>query len=67
MCMTQVGLDAEEWELRDHDSAVMFAHWWRAARGVWKLWVVILLQQRWEADDAMPSLFAEGWTVDGCE
>jgi hypothetical protein len=62
MYMTQSDLDAAELELRDHDSAVMPAHWWWAARGEW---VVILQQQR--VDAVLPSLFAEDWTVGGCE
>lgn len=61
MCMTRSGLDAAEWELRYHDSAVS---WWWAARGEGKLWIVILRQ---EVDDVLPSLVAEDWTVDGCE
>jgi hypothetical protein len=56
--MTRSGLDAEEWELRYHDSAVIPAHRWWAARGEWKLWVVILRQQQ-QVDDVLPSLFAE--------
>jgi hypothetical protein len=66
MCMTRAGLDAAVWELRDHDSAVMPHRWW-AARGEWKLWIVILQQQQQQVDDVLPSLFAEDWTVDGCE
>jgi hypothetical protein len=61
MCMTRSGLDAAEWELRCHDSVVM----WRAARGEWKSWIVILQQQQ-QVDDVLPSLVAEDWTVDGC-
>ena len=67
MCMTQAGLDAAEWELRDHDSAAMSADLWGAAREDWKLRVVILQQQQQQVDDVLPSLFAEDWTVDGCE
>lgn len=65
MYMTRSGLDAAEWEQRDHDSAVMPAHWRWTVGGEWKLWIVILQQQ--EVDDVSPSLFAEDWTVDGCE
>jgi hypothetical protein len=59
MCMTQSGLDAVEWELRDHDPAVMTAHrWWSA---------IVILRQQNVVDGVLPSLFAEDWTVDGCE
>ena len=67
MCMTRSGLDAAEWELRGHDSAVMFAYWWWVARVEWKPWIVILQQQQQEVGDVLPSLFAEDWTVHGCE
>jgi hypothetical protein len=40
----------------------------RAARGEWKLWIVILQRRRQQqVDDVLPSLFAEDWTVDECE
>ena len=66
MCMTRSDLDAAELELRYHDSAVMPARR-GAARGEWKLWIVILQQRQQQVDDVLPSLFAEDWTVDECE
>lgn len=63
MCMTRAGLDAAEWELRGHDSAVMSVYWPWVARGEW----IVILQRQREDDGVFPSLFAEGWTVDGCE
>lgn len=58
MCMTQSGLDAVEWELRDHDSAVMSAHH-RSA--------IVILRQQEVVDGVLPSSIAEDWTADGCE
>jgi hypothetical protein len=58
MCMTRSDLDAAELELRYHDSAVMPAHWWWAAKGEWKLWIVVLQQRQRQVDDVLPSPFA---------
>lgn len=56
MCMTRSGLDAAELELRYHDSAVVPAHRWWAAKGEL---IVSLQRRRRQVDDVLRSPFAE--------